>query len=135
MPKAALWLVAGAGRSAVHGVLITARSKAWVLIRLENGWLERNACDGGLIQSANIVVYGLGISVNKRVDSVVRSIRVSAQSQGCHIIACYLPLNRPIRAEDDSVFGDDVLTSPMWVSWFFLIHNVLFSNHNLFYTM
>jgi hypothetical protein len=84
-----------------HGVLVTARGKAWVPIRLENGWLERNGYDSVFIQSDNIVVHGLGISINKRVNSSVRSIRVTAESRGCHITSCYVPPRRPIRVEGD----------------------------------
>jgi hypothetical protein len=87
-----------------HGVLITARSRAWVPIRLDNGWLERNACDGVLIQSNNVVVQGLGININQRVSSAIRSIRVAAGSRGCYIAGCYIPLNRPIRVEGDPAF-------------------------------
>ncbi|MBP7686974.1 MAG: hypothetical protein KA765_03665 [Thermoflexales bacterium] len=31
----------------------------------------------------------------------MHAIRIAAESQGCHITACYLPLNSSIRGEGD----------------------------------
>lgn len=80
-----------------NGIDILGRPKTWMPIRITNNWLENNRGDGVQIQSNNVVLSGLGISLLG--PDRMRAVRVSNIAIGCHITGCYVPVDQGIKVE------------------------------------